>query len=418
MDNVTHALAGLLLAEATVAAVARRTGDAPSAGLRRAAIAIGVVGAELPDADILYAGPVLDLLGMGQLGYLLHHRGHTHTLVFGLAAAIVLWAIARLARRGQPSVERRALLALALAATLSHVLLDWTNNYGVHPFWPASNAWHYGDAVFIVEPWLWIAALAPLLLLARGWVGRVLLGVALGGIVVAAWGTGQVERGVAVALTVGAAGWLGVVAAAPAARRVVLGLLAWLAVEGAFFTASARAERAVAAAVGPTLRDAVLTPAVGDPRCVRAIVVELDAGTYRVTRATVAPFPAVRAAADCRDAGDALAPGALASTRAATPQLRWGGEWSAPAAELATLAGERCEIAAALRFIRVPRWSRSPSGDAYVWDVRYGRGGFAGIVAPAVRPARCPSPVPPWEMPRGDVIGEGEAGIADGKIRN
>src|SRR5687767_242393 len=107
MDNVTHALAGLLLAETTVALVGRRSAEPPGAepsgaGLRRTAAVIGVVGAELPDADLLYAGPILDLMDMGRLGYLLHHRGHTHTIVFALAGALVLWGIALLARRGRP----------------------------------------------------------------------------------------------------------------------------------------------------------------------------------------------------------------------------------------------------------------------------------------------------------------------------
>jgi inner membrane protein len=415
MDNVTHALAGLLLAEATVALVGRRRAEPPGAGLRRTAAVIGVVGAELPDADLLYAGPILDLMDMGRLGYLLHHRGHTHTIVFALAGALVLWGIALLARRGRPAAERWALLGLALVATLSHVALDWTNSYGVHPFWPVANGWYYGDAVFIVEPWLWIAAIPPLLLVARSRTLRLLLAVALGGILVAAWRTGQVEPSVALALTLGAAAWLAVVGLAPRARRVALGLGAWLALEAVFFGASRLAERTVRAAVGPaTLRDAVLTPAVGDPRCVRALVVELDGGTYRVTRATVAPFPALREASACPASGDGLADGTTASSRAATPRLRWGGEWSAPGAELAALARDDCEIAAALRFIRVPRWRRLPGGAVQLWDARYGAGGFAQVVTPS-GPGPCPSPVPPWEPPRGDVIGEAAAELARGR---
>ena len=35
---------------------------------------------------------------------------------------------------------------------LSHILLDFTNNYGVRPFWPFSEKWYSWDIVFIVEP--------------------------------------------------------------------------------------------------------------------------------------------------------------------------------------------------------------------------------------------------------------------------
>ena len=41
-------------------------------------------------------------------------------------------------------------LVLAWLAVLSHILLDYTNNYGVHPYWPFDNRWIYGDSVFIV----------------------------------------------------------------------------------------------------------------------------------------------------------------------------------------------------------------------------------------------------------------------------
>jgi inner membrane protein len=37
-------------------------------------------------------------------------------------------------------------------AGLSHILLDYTNNYGVRPFWPFSEKWYSWDIVYIVEP--------------------------------------------------------------------------------------------------------------------------------------------------------------------------------------------------------------------------------------------------------------------------
>src|SRR5512139_2178916 len=95
MDNVTHALAGALLAGATVQHLARRVGP-QSPAIRRAAVAIGVLTAELPDVDLFWSGPSL---GMGKLAYLLHHRGHTHTVVFAVAAAVAVWGIALAIRR-------------------------------------------------------------------------------------------------------------------------------------------------------------------------------------------------------------------------------------------------------------------------------------------------------------------------------
>src|ERR1700712_3851220 len=87
MDNVTHALAGCLLAAGTVTLVERRGVVLPR-GFRTVASVVGILTAELPDADLVYAGSAL---GMGKLGYLLHHRGHTHTVLFAVSSALLVW---------------------------------------------------------------------------------------------------------------------------------------------------------------------------------------------------------------------------------------------------------------------------------------------------------------------------------------
>ena len=40
---------------------------------------------------------------------------------------------------------------------LTHPVLDWLNNYGIRLLMPFSPRWFYGDAVFIIDPWLWLA---------------------------------------------------------------------------------------------------------------------------------------------------------------------------------------------------------------------------------------------------------------------
>ena len=56
------------------------------------------------------------------------------------------------------------LFGFAYLAGLSHILLDYTNNYGVRPFWPFSEKWYSWDIVFIVEPIILILLVSGLVL--------------------------------------------------------------------------------------------------------------------------------------------------------------------------------------------------------------------------------------------------------------
>jgi inner membrane protein len=109
--------------------------------------------AEAPDLD------VLSRLGGPAFGFA-HHRGFTHSFL-GLpldAAAVVgfVYLIWRLRGRKvkDPNLPPRwgLLFLYACLAGVSHILLDFTNNYGVRPFWPFSEKWYSWDIVFIFEP--------------------------------------------------------------------------------------------------------------------------------------------------------------------------------------------------------------------------------------------------------------------------
>jgi inner membrane protein len=39
---------------------------------------------------------------------------------------------------------------------LSHPTLDWLNNYGMRWLMPFDGRWFYGDALFIIDPWVWL----------------------------------------------------------------------------------------------------------------------------------------------------------------------------------------------------------------------------------------------------------------------
>ncbi|MCU0633872.1 MAG: metal-dependent hydrolase [Gemmatimonadaceae bacterium] len=369
----------------------RARGSALPNSTRAPLVLAGVVAAELPDIDLAWSG--LGRGGEGALRYMLHHRGHTHTLVVALAGALLVWGLWLALRRDlRNATASRPRLGIALLGTLSHVLLDWTNSYGVHPFWPWENRWFYGDAIFIVEPWLWVVAIPAVMLGDRSRTGRVVLALLLAAILVATWWTDYTAWTVALALTAGMAVLFAVSRRVADLSRVLVAIAAWVAVEATFFITRRAAEREVRAAA-PMAADVVLSPGVADPFCWSAIALWEDATTYQVRGGEVRPMPSLRDAGGCRVRS---ASGLREVSLAGTATVRWTGQWTAPAGALTALAQRDCRLAAALRFMRVPAWERTATG-VTLWDLRYGQGGFASVTSTGSAP--CPRDVPPWDPP-------------------
>ena len=69
------------------------------------------------------------------------------------AFVYLIWRL-RGRKTNDPNLPPRwgLLFLYACLAGLSHILLDFTNNYGVRPFWPFSEKWYSWDIVFIFEP--------------------------------------------------------------------------------------------------------------------------------------------------------------------------------------------------------------------------------------------------------------------------
>jgi inner membrane protein len=412
MDNVTHSLAGLLLAESMARLRARHANPERPVGLCAVAAVSSMLAANLPDADLFYSG-----LGGDRLRYMLHHRGYTHTVVIAILGAVLVWAVAAFVWRcrGRESARQgdsRWLLALLLGATLSHLALDWTNSYGVHPFWPVDDRWRYGDAVFIVEPWLWVVSVPALVAASTSRVARVLLSLVLLAGLTLAWRVDLVSTGAAVVLTAGAALSVGLARVLRAHARALVAIAGWIAVTVTLAAGTARARATVVREVrgldpAAELLDVVVSPLPANAACMSVITVERSGPTYRVATARVSSVPSVVAAARCGQR--ATAGGSLGSSaRRSTAAVQWGGEWASPSQDLEALVRESCIALAAMRFIRVPVWTPLDDSTVLLGDVRYGGGGggFADVRVPR-RSAACPRAVPPWTPPRTDLLSGG-----------
>ena len=192
MEPVTHILTGACMARA---------------GLnRRAAYATltMAVAAEFPDIDTLWGF-------LGPIAGFQHHRGITHSFIglpveAGVVVAAV-YALHRIRLKRTPEAKRDQLThapvrwgllyAFALLALLSHLALDFTNNYGLRPFAPFNPRWYAGSFVFIFDPLIFLllllAFILPLLFgligsevgarrqpfRGRGWAAAALVGIAL-----------------------------------------------------------------------------------------------------------------------------------------------------------------------------------------------------------------------------------------------
>jgi inner membrane protein len=407
VDNFTHTLVGLALADAVALALPKPP-NAKVRGLLRLASAFTN---NLPDLDFVYVG-----ITPGKLGYLLHHRGHTHTLLAGvLLGALVYTLLSAWARRKSWALSRQetfALAGLSVFGPWTHVGMDALNSYGVHPFWPVYDGWLYGDAVFIVEPWFWVLSIPPLALASVTRFGRISLALCLAAALVLAWL--MLGTWTALALTVGSALAVAVSARLRERGRALLAIGGILAVIVMFSGASRLARSALLDALERqprargehvTVVDTVLAPSPAIPLCWQSLVVSRTEDSYLLEVALLSIAPSIMAASACRLEPTGVSLDMRQSSRPFTRSALFQGEYQAPLAEFRRLARSNCYAAAFFRFARTP-FFENHGATVELGDLRYDRSkgeGFAELEVPS-RPTDCPGWIPPWTPPRRDLI--------------
>jgi inner membrane protein len=172
MDPLAHTLVGAALAETPLNRAGGSDGHRERIPLGTATL---LLGANLPDVDVF-------LYFVGPDTALAYRRGWTHgvlamaLLPLLLTAGVLVWdrVVRRRRHPERAPASPAAILGLAYLALLTHPALDWLNTYGVRLLMPFDGRWFYGDSLFIIDIWLWLA-LGGAVFLARRPRGRELV---------------------------------------------------------------------------------------------------------------------------------------------------------------------------------------------------------------------------------------------------
>ena len=409
MDNITHSVVGLGIGALIDRSLPPEPDTARERTRQRLLLTVGCLASNFPDLDLVYTRIL-----PAPLGYLLHHRGHTHTLLAALGEMVLLlalvwllWPNARRLLQVSASARWGAVVA-ACAGLLLHLSMDGMNVYGVHPFWPLNTHWIYGDLVFIVEPVFWFAFGAPLAaIVPRPRLRWLFLGLMVLIPVVATllgflqWGSLAALLAIGLVLA-----WVTRHAHERHGARGRLALAAGLALSLAFIGIQAvalqQARSVLADAVrildpGERLLDSALSAYPANPLCWSFVTVARDAAGagYHLRRGLLSVAPGIDPVRACPASIAGRAPDD------ATPQLAWLGERRESLAALRSLARD-CHVNAWLRFARMP----SIAG-GLATDLRWGPLGsmnFSTMDIAAQADTPCPHPVPDWRYPRADLL--------------
>jgi inner membrane protein len=318
MDPLAHTLVGGALAET---------------GLKRVtplATATLLIGANLPDIDGVATF-------VGSDASLHFRRGWTHGVLAAVVLPLVLAGLVlaydkfwRRRRNPEADPARTGLIiALSYGAFLTHPLLDWLNTYGVRLLMPFDGRWFYGDALFIIDPWMWLLA-GSSVILARsetklGMAGWTVLGSATSGLIL---GVAEVPIGVKVAWGVGvfaiiamrASGWFE--RRSRSVAHITLALL--VGYVGAMITASALTGRVAAEKTGAEAPRATFSsPVPGNPFAREGVIQEDD--RYILYTADWLATPAIEQSGPALASGGPKGP--IVEAALAAPQVRGFTNW-------------------------------------------------------------------------------------------
>jgi inner membrane protein len=398
MDNITHTLIGITVGQLASKTKSVAGNEKHETARRRLLIWSSVIGNNFPDLDVLYTW-----ITPGSLGGLLHHRGHTHTLIGILPqwmiAAFLFWLVRK--RFGFSELSRRDWVRGGLVGALGfflHIFADSFNSYGVHPFFPFWNGWIYGDAVFIIEPVLW-SILATSIFWASSNKLKVLPLILLAGLLIFGW----CQEFLSSSTVVSVAAVSGILyyyfkflkQSAPLIASILVAIFVMcnftlgLLLRRSFYENQAAGER---------ILDISLSPVPANPLCWLTIRVAVVNETYIVKRGISSIVPEIIDPSACPDLGRIESGVSAEFERVGQAKVKWG-EVHLTRLQDFKILESNCYLRAWMRFARVPFVQ-----DDLATDLRFSRRRISNFTDLESKGGECPPNIPPWIPPRQDLI--------------
>lgn len=389
MDNITHSLIGYTLGRT----VSKK--ESPDAN---SILWTAILGNNIPDFDLLFKPFVVS----GNLGYLLHHRGYSHTFFAALFLGV---ASASLGNRlgGKSWKPTLKLCLIGWLSVLLHIGADFCNNYGVHPGSPFWNSWLYGDFIFIVEPLIWICTLPLVYFTAQSKFGKrisLILGLILTLLV---WSLRFNSWSVALGLSIVAILFTAIQSKFRNSLPAVLGIASVLVL---FKWNSSSVKKDITQhlqQVNPQFisQQLVATPAPGNPFCwsVISLLTHESDQQYLIRKGNYSFFPQIFPPESCTlKTGSSGSVGYQKPSITNTDQIQWEGEIQKSLKEFTLLENNNCAFRSFLKFARIPVWFES-NGSLGAIDLRYDQKERQFTWVDLSGSQECPMIPPPWTYP-------------------
>lgn len=415
MDNMTHSLVGAAIAQGAIQWRLRGNASSPNVRdeVKTASIAAlpmyvtSILANNFPDLDI-FITTVMD----ARLAYILHHRGHTHTLLFApVQLMLILGILGIYARWKKPkwtSTDWKWFVGLGFVGCFVHIGMDSWNVYGVHPFWPLNNRWYYGDFVFILEPMIWMTLIPWLLThLVQRWSRNLLIFVYTVGFLALCVAYFQTPWYPLLIVVTGLSyGYIVRYKLSPWPQAFV-SFAALFSVLTIMLGSSLWARSALTASIekgsNEKVRDIALMSYPSNPFCYQFMSVSFkDKNQTYVLRRGIYTF--LPKAFTCPELLQGLTAPMKDSQLALKPKM--GGiqgkvlEFQRPIRELQQWVKTNCNVKAAMQFIRAPFWKEQKQ-HVVVGDLRFDRRKGYDLADFRFHKVakRCPSLLPPWVAP-------------------